>query len=168
MDEIKFTTNLSQDDYRFVAYYNIFGRNILTPILCTIIFLSGLSILIFQDFLKLHFVFGIIFTLYPLVMIGWQCIRVNGIIKRKKPVTDIEQEITVTDQGFSVKNQVENEEYDWSFVYEVRENNRIFLVYTTAHRIIYLKKSDMALEQIISFRNLVMNKISYKHYRLKF
>lgn len=168
MDEIRFTTTLSRDDYRSVAYYNIFGRNILTPILCILIFLGGISILIFQQFLKLHFVFGIIFTLYPLIMIGWQMIRVNGILKRKRPVTDIEQEITINDDGFFIKNEVENQEYDWGFVHEVRENGQFVLIYTTAHRIIYLKKSDMTSEQVDSLKNLIMNKISYKHYKLKF
>lgn len=168
MGDIRFTTTLSRDDYKSVAYYNIFGRNILTPILCAIIFLGGASIIIFQNFLKLHFAFGIVFMAYPVIMIGWQMLRVNGILKRKKPVTDIEQEITVNDDGFFIKNGVEDQEFDWGFIYEVRENAHFLLAYTTAHRIIYLKKADMTQDQIDSFKNLVMNKISYKHYKLKF
>ena len=167
MDELVIHTAWTEQDIKKGAFYNIIVRRPVLQILCLLLFLGGLFCLIFSDIMRLHYIFAIIFMVYPFVLLFLQFRQIKRVVARRKDWLGQPQVITISDESITLRSDIENQDLDWGNIRAVRELSDQFLCYTTVNRLIYLPKRDFSAEQINAFRGMVINHLSYKNSTLK-
>lgn len=167
MGEIRIQTTLTEQDVKRTAYYNVIFRNVLMLVLCWVPFAGGLLCLIFQDIVHVHYLLCIAFMLYPFIMMALLLRRVRQLIAKRKESIGQTFLMTFDDEQITLHSEAEQLELNWSQINEVRELPDLLLCYTSVRRMLYLPKRDMTEDQIIEFRSMIRNHLSYKKYRLK-
>lgn len=167
MGEVTFHSTLSEPDYQKIFYFNVFFRKPLMLILTCLIFLLGLISLILPTFFQVSKVFSVIFVLYPFLLFFMSSRKIQKAIKAKQKEGTEPQKMIVNDDGIISVKPSKQAVYDWNRINYMYELKNYFLAYTDDNKILAFPKRDVTAEQCFTMRNLVINHMSYKKYRLK-
>lgn len=167
MQEVHFNSNFTLDDYKKVSYFNAFGRKPLVPILCIALLLIGIVCLIPNSLWGFSPLIGAICILYPIGLVGFTAYRIQKTITGRKLPASSQQNITIDENGFICVKQENRTSYTWNDVVEIYETSDYFVVYTEQNKIVTLIKRDIDSPKIQTVRNLIINNLSHKKYRIK-
>lgn len=167
MEEVIFESTLSQPDYKKVFYFNVFLRKPLMLILTCLIFVLGVISLILPTFFQISKVFSVIFIVYPLFLIFMSSRRIEKTIKAKQKEGIEPQKMIVSDNGIVSIKPSKRGMYEWNHISNFYETKDYFLAYTDDNKILAFPKRDANSDECFAMRNLIINHMSYKKYRLK-
>lgn len=167
MQEVQFNSNFTLDDYKKVSYFNVFGRKRLVSILCVVLLLVGIAYLIPNSFWGFSPLIGIICILYPIGLVVFTIYRIQKTIAGRKLPASSQQSITIGEDGLVCVKQEERTAYTWNDFDGIYETPDYFIVYTNQNKIVTLIKRDIDPGQAQTVRNLIINNLPHKKYRIK-
>lgn len=169
MNEVKIQLNsvLNEQDYKRASYFNAFLYRPFFSILIVIVFLIGVISLLFPNLMKLSIIFSILFVIYPFFLFFMTASRIQKIVQKKKQANDGEQTVTISEEQITCTKKTVNEACSWGQINHLYETPNYFFIYTASNKIFIFPKRDITAEELQQIRNIVINQLSYKKYRLK-
>ncbi len=164
MNEIKVTTNLTKADYRNIFYYSVYVKRPVNTVIIIVSLLLAIACII----LKFPVILSVIFFAYPILIIAFNEYSLSKMIKKKTSGATVNNILTLNDEGLTVKSGDEEEKkYGYNKFLSVRETKNYFLFYMKDKSTKTLPKSCIQKSDFSKIRNLLINKLSYKNYKLK-
>lgn len=167
MKQITIQSDFTKDDYSKICLFNIYFKNPIIFILSIVVFILGL-ITLFPIIPSLFSpIFGILFFIYPLAVLGVTLFQIHKNIKLNKLSDAIYQTITIDDTGICSTKFNQEHNFYWDNIKEVQETKNYLIFYISKTNIVSIPKRNIKSDDIYYIRNIIVNKLSSKNYKLK-
>lgn len=167
MEKVILKSDFTKDDFIKISLFNIYFRKPIMFILSILVFILGIITLFPIIPFLFSPIFGTIFFVYPLIVFAMALFKINKSIKLNKLTDPTYQTVTIDDEGIYCKKYSKENNFSWADIKEIYETKNYIILYTSKTTIVGLPKRNITSDELYYIRNIVVNKLSSKNYRIK-